>query len=289
MGAPYARSDRRVHRGRACGHPPTGKSRSDPPNPPRNAAAGVRCGRPSTPSHPGLRAATDFVGLLSKRRKDDSGPGVSVSADSSASIWEVTRLILDSPGTSPSAIAHAHGFSAAEVAELLPIFLDNLRTDFSHADGDAPELIPPAPRPGETPEEHAERYLRELAENESLDVVGYDTLSGGRNGETAGDSGREGNDHDELGEDPAFLDGMEGDLGPTAPETLSGEVTAFEGGRAGPDQGDQPDPDMQDADAQLDLTEDDPFAPIAPAAADETGVDDVPAAPDEPDELDAID
>ena len=72
-------------------------------------------------------------------------------------------MILDNPGTSPSVIAHAHGFSAVEVAELMPIFLDNLRADFSTAD--APALTPPAPQPGETPEEHADRYLRELAQD----------------------------------------------------------------------------------------------------------------------------
>jgi hypothetical protein len=85
-------------------------------------------------------------------------------------------MILDSPGTSPSVIAHAHGFSAAEVAELLPIFLDNLRADFASADGPAPALVPPPQQPGETPEEHADRYLRDLAQNEHLDVVGYETL-----------------------------------------------------------------------------------------------------------------
>ena len=85
-------------------------------------------------------------------------------------------MILDSPGTSPSVIAHAHGFSAAEVAELLPIFLDNLRADFASADGPAPALVPPLQQPGETPEEHADRYLRELAQNEHLDVIGYETL-----------------------------------------------------------------------------------------------------------------
>jgi hypothetical protein len=221
-----------------------------------------------------------------------AGPGVSVSTDSSASIWEVTRLILGSPGTSPSAIAHAHGFSAAEVAELLPIFLDNLRTDFSRADGPAagaPELVPPAPRPGETAEEHAERYLRELAENESLDVVGYDTLGGGQNGDSGGESGGDGNDGGELGEDPTFLDGMEGDPGPPAPDEPSGEVTAFDGGRAAPDPGDQPEPDRQEVLAMLDLAEDDPFAPIAPAAADEAGADGAPAVPDEPDDPYTID
>jgi hypothetical protein len=102
-----------------------------------------------------------------------------VSADPSASIWEVTRMILESPGTSPSEIAHAHGFSAVEVADLLPIFLDNLRADFSSAATPAPELGPPAQQPGESPEEHADRYLRGLAQNEHLDVVGYDTLADG--------------------------------------------------------------------------------------------------------------
>jgi hypothetical protein len=207
---------------------------------------------------------------------------VSVSAEPSASIWEVTRLILDSPGTSPSAIAHAHGFSAAEVAELLPIFIENLRTDFSSADGPALELVPPAPQPGETPEEHAERYLRELAGNERLDVVGYDTLGGGQNGESAGDSSGEGNDRGELGEDPTFLDGMEGDPGPPAPDEPSGEVTVFDGGWADPEPGDEPDPDRYEVDAPLDLADDDPFDPSALAAADEIGVDDADAGADEP-------
>jgi hypothetical protein len=213
---------------------------------------------------------------------------VSVSAESSGSIWDVTRLILDNPGTSPSAIAHAHGYSAVEVAELLPIFLDNLRTDFSSADGSAPELVPPSPRPGESPEEHAERYLRELAGNEDLDVVAYDTL-GGQNGENAGDSGAGGNDGGELGEDPAFLDGMEADPGPPAPDGPSGEVIAFDGGRADPGAGDEPDPDQQEFDAPIDLTEDDPFASITPAAADEIGPDDAMAGTDEPAEPFAID
>jgi hypothetical protein len=213
---------------------------------------------------------------------------VNVSAEPSASIWEVTRLILDSPGTSPSAIAHAHGFSAVEVAELLPIFLDNLRTDFSRADGPAPELVPPAPQPGETPEEHAERYLRELAENEDLDVVGYDTLGGGQNGEIDGLGAGEGNERGELGEDPTFLDGMGGESGPTAPDAPSAELTAFDGGRGTPDPGDQPDPDRQDDDELLELVEDDPFAPIG-SAADETDVDDASSGVDEPAEPFAID
>jgi hypothetical protein len=213
---------------------------------------------------------------------------VSVSADPSASIWEVTRLILDSPGTSPSAIAHAHGFSAVEVAELLPIFLDNLRTDFSGVDGPAPELVPPAPRPGETPEQHAERYLRELAENDHLDVVGYDTLGVGQNGDSAAEGSGEGNVLGELGEDP-FLDGMEGEPSPPVPDESSGEVTAFDGGWAVPDPGNQPDPDRPELDAPLDLAADDPFARIEPAGADEIGADEASAGPDEPPEPFAID
>jgi hypothetical protein len=212
-----------------------------------------------------------------------------VSAEPSASIWEVTRLILDNPGTSPSVIAHEHGFSAAEVAELLPIFLENLRTDFSSADGPALELVPPAPRPGETPEEHAERYLRELAGNERLDVVGYDTLGGGQNGDSSGLSSGEGNDRGDLGEDPTFLDEMEGDPSPPAPDEPSGEVTVFDGGWAYPEPGDEPDPDRYEVDAPLDLADDDPFDPIASTAADEIGVDDVDAGADEPVEPFTID
>jgi hypothetical protein len=259
------------------------------PNPPRNAVTGVRCRRLANPSHPGLRTGPEFVGLRgSVGCAARVWPGVNVSAEPSASIWEVTRLILDSPGTSPSAIAHAHGFSAVEVAELLPIFLDNLRTNFSRADGPAPELVPPAPQPGETPEEHAERYLRELAENEDLDVVGYDTLGGGQNGEIDGFGGEEGNERGELAEDPTFLDGLEGESGPTAPDAPSGEETVYDGGRAIPEPGDQPGPDRPDVDELHELVEDDPFAPTG-SAADETGVDDASSSADEPLEPFAID
>ena len=46
--------------------------------------------------------------------------------DPTASAWEVTRLILASPSTSPSEIAEAHGFNPSEIAELLPFVLDGL-------------------------------------------------------------------------------------------------------------------------------------------------------------------
>ena len=56
-----------------------------------------------------------------------------MTAEPSASIWEVTRLILESPDLSPSEIAQEHGYTAAEIAELMPIFLDTARTDWSVA------------------------------------------------------------------------------------------------------------------------------------------------------------
>ena len=60
-----------------------------------------------------------------------------MTAEPSASIWEVTRLILESPELSPSDIAQEHGYTAAEVAELMPIFLDTARTDWSRLADDA--------------------------------------------------------------------------------------------------------------------------------------------------------
>jgi hypothetical protein len=206
---------------------------------------------------------------------------VIVSADPSASIWEVTRLILDSPGASPSAIAHAHGFSAVEVVELLPIFLENVRSSFSQADGSAAEpaeVDPPAPLPGESAEEHAERYLRELAGNERLDVIGYDSL---------GEGG--------AGDDPTFLDAMAGDGVPETdggtgePETDGwtgepigsddpyGESVAAGNGRIAEGLADQPGdglatggvPEPQESGSLLDLVDDDPFVSIAqPVDAD---------------------
>jgi hypothetical protein len=173
-------------------------------------------------------------------------------------------MILESPGTSPSVIAHAHGFSAVEVAELLPIFLDNLRADFSSADGPTPALAPPASQPGETPEEHADRYLRELAQNEHLDVVGYDTL--GASGELDDDlDGLDGPDLDssadledtDLDQDPTFLDATPEDPAPA-------EIAPFDGAE---DTG-QPAPDLYAADPGYELTEDDPFAASTPPEAD---------------------
>jgi hypothetical protein len=185
-------------------------------------------------------------------------------------------MILENPGTSPSVIAHAHGFSAAEVAQLLPIFLDNLRADFASADGPALELAPPAPQPGETPEEHADRYLRALAHHEHLDVVGYDTIANpdpelhgaGLDGTSLDDSGLDDSGLDDtglddtglddtgladtgLGHDPSFLD--------TPSETPPHEVVEFD---EGVDHAHQPAEDLPD------LEHDDPFAEHAAHGVD---------------------
>lgn len=190
-------------------------------------------------------------------------------------------MILESPGTSPSVIAHAHGFSAVEVAELLPIFLDNLRADFSSAD--APALVPPAPQPGETPEEHADRYLRELAENGHLDVVGYDTLAAA-GAELDGDLGTDDldtdlDDIDDLDQDPTLLDAPD----ETPPVELPAIVEL-----------DAAAPVRPDADPhEPDLVADDPFAASAPLETDDSFADGVagdgtPAGPDDPGEPFAV-
>ena len=90
-----------------------------------------------------------------------------MTAEPSASIWEVTRLILDSPDRSPSEIAHEHGYTAAEIAELMPIFLDTARTDWSVAADTATDWATPG-----VPD--AELYLRDLAGSGSIEVAGFD-------------------------------------------------------------------------------------------------------------------
>jgi len=135
-------------------------------------------------------------------------------ADPTASIWEVTRLILAAPGSSPTEIADAHGFSSTEIAELLPIFLENLRVDYSQAAGRAP-AGPPEPRPDESREDHAARYLGELSESIGghVDVVSYKSFRALL---------------DPVGSDPGF-DDLPGAFGPGRP------VTDETGGAAGAD------------------------------------------------------
>ena len=98
-----------------------------------------------------------------------------MSAEPSASIWEVTRLILESPERSPSEIAQEHGYSAAEVAELMPIFLDTARTDWSRLADDANGWATPAGL--DAGSQDAELYLRDLAGSRSIEVAGFDTPS----------------------------------------------------------------------------------------------------------------
>jgi hypothetical protein len=94
-----------------------------------------------------------------------------VTAEPSASIWEVTRLILESPELSPSDIAQEHGYSAAEVAELMPIFLDTARTDWSRLGDDANGWAATGLDPGG---QDAELYLRDLAGSGSIEVTTFD-------------------------------------------------------------------------------------------------------------------
>jgi len=199
-----------------------------------------------------------------------------VSAEPSASVWEVTRLILDSPGASPSEIAQAHGFTAAEVADLLPFVLDNARADWSqHGDTGAPAigLAPPAAAPGEDIEQHAERYLSELARGGGVDVVGYGTQT----------------DDDQTDFDPAGLD-LPGDTGPTPASDgqAAGDGPAHQGTGAGeavapvaegPATGAPPALDVVDGvtptfaalGSAFDLGEDDPFVEEASDGVEDPG------------------
>lgn len=97
-----------------------------------------------------------------------------MTTDPNASLWDVTRLILDSPGVSPASIAQSHGFDLAEIAELLPLVVDNLRFDFAHTV--APSLPPAQPAPGESAADFVGRYLSTLAETGGVDLMAHDTL-----------------------------------------------------------------------------------------------------------------
>ncbi len=94
-----------------------------------------------------------------------------MTTEPSASAWEVTRLILGSPDGSPSAIAQEHGYSAAEIAELMPIFLDTARTDWSTAADVGGGWATPGPGAAE---HDAELYLRDLAGSGSIEAAGAD-------------------------------------------------------------------------------------------------------------------
>lgn len=99
-----------------------------------------------------------------------------MTADPTASIWEVTRLILDDPEASPQEIAESHGFTMVEIAETLPILLENMQADFSRTTATAAHVHPPEPQPGESAEDFAGRYLAELRESVNVDLASYDSL-----------------------------------------------------------------------------------------------------------------
>jgi len=99
-----------------------------------------------------------------------------------ASMWEVTRLILGGPGDAAevSEVAQAHGFSAAEVADLLPLFLDNVSVDWAASAGGL-GTAPPQAAVGEGADELAARWLADLGlrlqgQAGVVDVVSYDAF-----------------------------------------------------------------------------------------------------------------
>jgi hypothetical protein len=141
-----------------------------------------------------------------------------VTAEPSASIWEVTRLILENPERSPTDIAHEHGYSPAEIAEHLPIFLDTARTDWAaHVDVGGDRAVPIG---ADAADLDPELYLRDLAGSGAIDVAGFDAAAG----------------HPDLGPD----------AGPDLDGDLPAEAwTAGDGGPPPPDPGellDGPDP-----------------------------------------------
>lgn len=204
--------------------------------------------------------------------------------DPTASIWEVTRLILGTPGSSPSEIAHAHGFSTAEVAELLPIFFENLQANYSHAAGGAPPG-PPEPRPDESAEDHAARYLSELSENIGghVEVVSYESF-----GTPV---------LDPAGIDPSFEDASDGTIDPQrlmTPDENGSEAEAVDtsfgsfgsgepGGSAAADRALEPDHVGPEAASRMDAGED-PYGPDEQLPADEDDLPDTAGHP-EPDDL----
>jgi len=83
-----------------------------------------------------------------------------------ASMWEVIGLVLDAPGDA-AAIAQQHAFTPHEVAELLPLYLDN--ASVSWADGPA---VPALDAPGGD----AAGWLAEMGQrlHGTIEVASYD-------------------------------------------------------------------------------------------------------------------
>ena len=230
-----------------------------------------------------------------------------MTAEPSASIWEVTRLILESPELSPSDIAQEHGYSAAEVAELMPIFLDTTRTDWSRLADDAHGWAATGLDSGG---QDAELYLRDLAGSGSIEVATFDAPAPVTDDSATQDMpAADGDDlPPDLGElldeldddvpddrdDPDELDSVEEstDDSTDVPGLDGPEPTAFvapgdaaagltpEPDVAGspvetpPEPTTDPDHDL-DLDLDLDLGDDDPFDgdPYADASSDHTAFD----------------
>ncbi len=94
-----------------------------------------------------------------------------------ASIWEIALLIVTDAHADPSEIAQAHGFSIAEVAEMLPLLGDNLRVEFARAGSSGADLPTPQPAPGESPELFVGRYLASIGGSDGVQVEPYTTLA----------------------------------------------------------------------------------------------------------------
>lgn len=140
--------------------------------------------------------------------------------DPTASIYEVTRLILARPELGAGQVAAAHGYTAAEVAEALPYFLDTLRTDFAWAGSrlDALHFGPPQPAPGEGPEHLAERWLAEVGRSVAV--------AGGGPGTTHADPTHL--DHEAVADGPAGPPGAD----PTGESAPAGGLGDFGLGHA---------------------------------------------------------
>ena len=220
-----------------------------------------------------------------------------MTAEPSASIWEVTRLILESPELSPSDIAQEHGYSAAEVAELMPIFLDTARTDWSRL-GDDPNGW--AATGLDSGGQDAELYLRDLAGSGSIEVTTFDAPAPVTDDSATQDTpAADGDDlppdlgelldelDDDVPDDPDDTDELDSVDDSTDVDGLDGpEPTAFvapadaaarltpEPDAAGSPVETPPEP-TTDPDPDLDLGDDDPFDgdPYADASSDHTAFD----------------
>lgn len=194
-----------------------------------------------------------------------------------ASMWEVTGLILGAPGDADAAreIAQAHGVSPAEVADLLPLYLDNATLDWS-----ASPVVPGTAPPDGAADDLAARWLADLGaqlqgQAGAVDIASYDAF--GAPGVDGFDPGLDG--FDDLGPlpDGGPEPGVPGDVPGPDPDPEAtfgrGDDSGDSGNGAGHDGRDPGDPEGDVADG-----------PSTPDGAEQYGVEvDLPAA--EPGEL----